>query len=79
MTQITETTRHLTPDEQRVMHAALRAGVKILPDPRDAEITRLRTALERIAASAGPNMSRGTSGDGHARCIHLAREALCNG
>jgi hypothetical protein len=46
---------------------------------RQSEITRLRTALERIAASAGPNMSRGTSGDGHARCIHLAREALCNG
>lgn len=42
-------------------------------------IMRLTTALRTIASSAGAHGERGTSGDGHARCIELAKEALSNG
>ena len=42
-------------------------------------IMRLTTALHWIAESAGPNQERGTSGDGHARCIQIAKEAINHG
>lgn len=48
MTDQRETTR-LTPDEQRVMSAALRRSATVLPDYRDLEIAWLRHVYEGCA------------------------------
>lgn len=42
-----------TPELRAIMDAALRRSVAIVPDPRDAEVERLREALQKIADWCG--------------------------
>lgn len=72
------TSGHYVPLEGRAAEVA-RAFNAWTPDQKDREIMRLTTALHWIAESAGPNGDRGTSGDGQARCIQIAREAINHG
>ena len=75
--------RHLTKTEQSIMQKALHRSMKVLPDSRDAEIARLRDALEKIAETTPKPIAYAKYKDQAVaywavfdRCREIARAAL---
>lgn len=67
-----EACRCMSLTEQRIMDAALRRSLTVLPDPRAAEIERLRAALTTLQAMAGGHAD-------HEEMLALIDQELANG